>query len=165
MSPSHISNDANDEHHRDKRIRRVRKGTRSCWECKRRKIRCIFGDDNDPTCKGCLDRGTSCVSQEFLDDAERSSSNNTGLGQRLGRVEELLEKLITKVSPSNDSSTPVDEVDSLQASTSCIGIDVIVPTDEAHSEYGNAPIMSLFDNSVVSSRFGYPLVIGINGNS
>ncbi|KFY83795.1 hypothetical protein V500_09890 [Pseudogymnoascus sp. VKM F-4518 (FW-2643)] len=111
---------------------------------------CIFGDDSDPTCKGCLDRGTSCVSQEFLDDAERSSSNNTGLGHRLGRVEELLEKLITKVSPSNDRSTPGDEGDGLQASSSCMGIDVIMPTDEGHTEYGNAPIMSLFDNSVLS---------------
>ncbi|KFY07796.1 hypothetical protein V492_06812 [Pseudogymnoascus sp. VKM F-4246] len=107
MSPSHTSNDANDEH-RDKRVRR-----------------------------------------EFLDDAERSSSNNTGLGQRLGRVEELLEKLITKVSPSNDrSTTPGDEEDSLQAS--CIGIDVIMPSDDGHTENGNAPIMSLFDNSVLS---------------
>ncbi|ELR03069.1 hypothetical protein VC83_08558 [Pseudogymnoascus destructans] len=150
MSPSRISNDGNDEH-RDKRVRRVRKGTRSCWECKRRKIRCIFGDDSEPTCKGCLDRGTSCVSQEFLDDAERPSSNNTGLGHRLGRVEELLEKLITKVSPSLDRSTPVKEADSLQAASSCIGIDVIVPTDEgSHTEYGNAPIMSLFDDSVLS---------------
>jgi hypothetical protein len=151
MSPSNRSNDGSDGH-RDKRVRRVRKGTRSCWECKRRKIRCIFGDDNDPTCKGCLDRGTSCVSQEFL-DTERSSSNNTGLGHRLGRVEELLEKLITKVSPNNERSTPGDEGDDLPASASYIGIDVIVPTDEPNTEYGNAPIMSLFDNSVVSSRF------------
>jgi hypothetical protein len=151
MSPSNISNDGSDGH-RDKRVRRVRKGTRSCWECKRRKIRCIFGDDNDPTCKGCLDRGTSCVSQEFLDDTERSSSNNTGLGHRLGRVEELLEKLITKVTPNNERTLPRDEGDNLQPSASCIGIDVIVPTDEPHTEYGNAPIMSLFDNSVVSSQ-------------
>lgn len=150
MPPSNISNGGNDEH-RDKRIRRVRKGTRSCWECKRRKIRCIFGDENDPTCKGCLDRGTSCVSQEFLDDAERSSSNNSGLGHRLCRVEELLEKLIAKVSSSNDSFTPGDEEDSIRASAPSMGIDVIAPNAEANIDYRNAPILSLFDNSVVSS--------------
>lgn len=151
MSPSNVSNDGS-EGHRDKRVRRVRKGTRSCWECKRRKIRCIFGDDNDATCKGCLDRGTSCVSQEYLDETERSNSNNSGLGQRLGRVEELLEKLITKVAPTNERTPPCDERDNLQVAASSMGIDVIAPTDEAHTEYGNAPIMSLFDNSVVSSQ-------------
>ena len=153
MSPSNESNGASDEH-RDKRVRRVRKGTRSCWECKRRKIRCIFANESDSTCKGCLERGTSCISQEFLDDSERSSPNNIGIGHRLGRVEELLEKLITKVSPNSEKSPPVDDGDSLQAvSASCIGIDVIAPTDEPNTEFGNAPIMSLFDNSVVSSIF------------
>ena len=149
MLQSNISNNDNDKHC-DKRVRRVRKGTRSCWEFKRRKIRCIYNDDNDPTCKGCLNRGTLCVSQEFLDDTERSSSNNTALGHRLSRVEELLEKLITNVSPSNERFTPGDKGDTLQPSALCIGIDVIVSTDKPHTEYSNAPIMSLFDNSVVS---------------
>lgn len=148
MSSLDVSNDGGDEH-RDKRVRRVRKGTRSCWECKRRKIRCIYANENAPTCKGCLDRGTSCVSQEFLDDSERSSSNNVGLGQRLGRVEELLEKLIANVSPSVKTPLSVNEAGNLQATSSSLGIDVIAPNDESHTEFENAPIMSLFDNSVV----------------
>lgn len=47
--------------------RRVRKGTHSCWECKRRKMRCIFDPPTDATttCNGCRRRGSPCVSQEF----------------------------------------------------------------------------------------------------
>jgi len=73
---SNDGNEGNDQH-RDKK-RRVRKGTRSCWECKRRKIRCIFATESDTTCRGCLDRGTACISQEFVDDAERHSRAMVG---------------------------------------------------------------------------------------
>jgi hypothetical protein len=49
--------------------RKVRKGTHSCWECKRRKMKCAF----DPhiassSCNGCRQRGSPCISQEFVDD-------------------------------------------------------------------------------------------------
>ncbi|KAL9129510.1 MAG: hypothetical protein Q9175_007279 [Cornicularia normoerica] len=49
--------------------RRLRKGTHSCWECKRRKIRCILDPRTDATtCKGCRRRGSQCVSQEFPEE-------------------------------------------------------------------------------------------------
>ncbi|KAK8077828.1 hypothetical protein PG996_003998 [Apiospora saccharicola] len=53
----------------DARRRRLRKGTHSCRECKRRKMRCVF----DPTtcataCKGCERRGSPCVGQEFPEE-------------------------------------------------------------------------------------------------
>lgn len=43
--------------------RKVRKGTRSCWECRGRKVRCTFMTDSDAVCDGCSSRGTGCVSQ------------------------------------------------------------------------------------------------------
>lgn len=45
--------------------RKLRKGTHSCWECKRRKMRCIFSPLDTSTCSGCRRRGSQCVSQEF----------------------------------------------------------------------------------------------------
>ena len=45
--------------------RKVRKGTQSCWECKRRKIKCIFATAEDAVCSGCAGRKTKCLSQEF----------------------------------------------------------------------------------------------------
>ncbi|KAL4935162.1 hypothetical protein BDV06DRAFT_234611 [Aspergillus oleicola] len=51
--------------------RKVRKGTHSCWECKRRKMKCRF----DPrivsnSCNGCRRRGSPCISQEFPEDSD-----------------------------------------------------------------------------------------------
>ncbi|KAI1629981.1 putative Zn(II)2Cys6 transcription factor [Exophiala viscosa] len=48
--------------------RRVRKGTHSCWECKRRKVRCNFASAADTICITCRRRGTKCVSQELPEE-------------------------------------------------------------------------------------------------
>lgn len=52
--------------------RKVRKGTFSCWECKRRKMKCIFEPvahcPNGP-CNGCRRRGLKCIGQEFPEDS------------------------------------------------------------------------------------------------
>jgi len=49
--------------------RKVRKGTRSCWECKRRKMKCIVDSlVSDAACNGCRRRGSKCVSQEFPEE-------------------------------------------------------------------------------------------------
>ncbi|KAK6349370.1 hypothetical protein TWF730_010117 [Orbilia blumenaviensis] len=71
--------------------RRIRKGTRSCWECKRKKTRCTFSKPTDSICNGCKRRGTLCISQEF---PEGISGTRGHLGDRLGVVEELVGKLI-----------------------------------------------------------------------
>ena len=54
--------------------RRLRKGTHSCWECKRRKMKCIY-EPLANTCNGCWRRGCQCLTQEFPDVA--SSMGNT----------------------------------------------------------------------------------------
>ncbi|KAK1982981.1 hypothetical protein LZ30DRAFT_688017 [Colletotrichum cereale] len=82
--------------------RKVRKGTRSCWQCRKRKIRCEFTSNEEETCDGCQTRGTVCVSQEFADQ-EQSGPPERGLVQRLGRLEELMMKLADKMGP--DAST------------------------------------------------------------
>ncbi|KAK6216833.1 c6 zinc finger domain-containing protein [Colletotrichum tabaci] len=83
---------------RPSKKRKVRKGTRSCWQCRKRKIRCEFTSNEEQTCNGCKSRGTTCVSQEFNDD-EPSGPPERGLAQRLGRLEELMVKLADKIGP------------------------------------------------------------------
>lgn len=60
--------------------RRLRKGTHSCWECKRRKMRCVSDPRHEALCVGCLRRGSRCVGQEFPEELApfqmRSSVNN-----------------------------------------------------------------------------------------
>ncbi|KAK9241853.1 hypothetical protein V1506DRAFT_574034 [Lipomyces tetrasporus] len=48
--------------------RRLRKGTHSCWECKRRKMRCIFDPRDGTVCIGCWRRGSRCVGQELPEE-------------------------------------------------------------------------------------------------
>ncbi|RDW93049.1 putative Zn(II)2Cys6 transcription factor [Aspergillus mulundensis] len=47
--------------------RKIRKGTTSCWECKRRKVRCSLVDDPNGVCKACRRRGANCLTQDFAD--------------------------------------------------------------------------------------------------
>ncbi|GJC87222.1 dehydrocurvularin biosynthesis regulator [Colletotrichum liriopes] len=79
--------------------RYVRKGTKSCWECRRRKIRCIF-DDSGPrdTCRTCWQKGATCIGQEFPEEEARKAPAPAGsLGDRLDRVEKLVEQLYHRV--------------------------------------------------------------------
>lgn len=82
--------------------RRIRKGTRSCWECKRRKIKCIFASGEDVTCLNCQRRRVPCVSQEVPEDLSLARKSNWHLGERIARVEDLLKDILDN--KNNDGS-------------------------------------------------------------
>jgi hypothetical protein len=74
--------------------RKVRKGTQSCWECRRRKVRCIFSARTNSACDDCTRRKTTCVSQECFEPLSPLSPHGTAqLDVRLNRVEELVRQL------------------------------------------------------------------------
>ncbi|OBR04153.1 C6 zinc finger domain-containing protein [Colletotrichum higginsianum IMI 349063] len=99
----------------------VRKGTKSCWECRRRKIRCIFDDKGPPdTCRTCWEKGAPCISQEFPEEEARSAPAPAGgLGDRLGRVERLVERLYRRIDDleAPASASPKKEEESRDGST------------------------------------------------
>lgn len=74
--------------------RRVRRGTRSCWECKRRKIKCIFASAEDVTCLNCQRRRVPCISQEVPEDLSLARKSNWHLGERIARIEDLIKDII-----------------------------------------------------------------------
>ncbi|KAH6626580.1 hypothetical protein B0J18DRAFT_365627, partial [Chaetomium sp. MPI-SDFR-AT-0129] len=82
--------------------KRVRKGTRSCWECKRRKVRCVFASPSDTICSPCRRRKTGCVSQEFPDSLQlepiqdESSVRDGQIQERLDRMEALIQSLVER---------------------------------------------------------------------
>lgn len=88
------------------RRRKVRKGTRSCWECKRRKIRCMLASPGDATCIGCQHRRVPCVPQELPGDLSPSpvKKDNQRLGQRIARVEILMKDLLASRHDERDES-------------------------------------------------------------
>jgi hypothetical protein len=86
--------------------RRIRKGTRSCWECKRRKIRCIFASSEDANCLNCQRRHVPCVSQEVPEDISLAKRSNWHLGERIAKVEDLIQDIL--VGKNVDSSNHLE---------------------------------------------------------
>lgn len=74
--------------------KRLRKGTHSCWECKRRKVRCTFASPADSTCITCQRRGTRCVGQDVPEEECPVEDGATG---SMERVEALLNKLVKTI--------------------------------------------------------------------
>ncbi|KAK9427503.1 hypothetical protein V1505DRAFT_35079 [Lipomyces doorenjongii] len=74
--------------------RKVRKGTRSCWECKRRKIRCIFPASGEATCVGCQRRRVPCIGQEIPESLALARKGSRGLRDRIARVEDAMKDLL-----------------------------------------------------------------------
>ncbi|KAF2677991.1 hypothetical protein K458DRAFT_144681 [Lentithecium fluviatile CBS 122367] len=83
--------------------RKIRKGTRSCWECKRRKVRCSFNSPSDETCAPCRRRRTTCVSQELPEELARGNDQREQ-SDRIERMEALLEQLGVAIN-SRDGGT------------------------------------------------------------
>ncbi|KIW03105.1 uncharacterized protein PV09_05750 [Verruconis gallopava] len=61
--------------------RRVRKGTHSCWECRRRKVKCTFASLDDVRCVTCVRRRAKCVSQEDADGPDEAENDTTRIEQ------------------------------------------------------------------------------------
>ncbi|KAI1344936.1 hypothetical protein F5Y15DRAFT_12300 [Xylariaceae sp. FL0016] len=131
---------SHDDNASEAKRRKVRKGTRSCWECRRRKVRCQFFSEDAAICLGCEAKGTSCVSQEFPD--EQPHSSDRGISNRLGRVEDLLEKLVDKFMPEAAASyTPESRV--AAAASSASAEDDFDSEEHCPFTVGNPPINAL----------------------
>lgn len=141
---SSSASNAESEHRR----KRLRKGTHSCWECKRRKIRCQLSSEDVPICSGCLARGTKCLSQDFPEGEEISTSNSHIQG-RLGRVEQLLETLVAKISS-------FEEEEKMMTPESLATDDILTAEPNSMTYipavHETAPFLALFDNTALGRR-------------
>ncbi|KAL2349623.1 hypothetical protein BJ546DRAFT_867559 [Cryomyces antarcticus] len=69
--------------------KKMRKGTRSCFECRRRKTRCTFTPENPSVCAGCFARGSGCVDQERAEFDTQSLDQRENLRERVAQLEAL----------------------------------------------------------------------------
>ncbi|KAF1956827.1 hypothetical protein CC80DRAFT_412943 [Byssothecium circinans] len=97
------------ENSSESKRRKVRKGTQSCWECRRRKVRCIFTVPTNPICNNCTRRGTPCISQELYGDYAPASPviNSTAHALRVlapapARLDRELKRELIAAWPSQD---------------------------------------------------------------
>ena len=99
--------------------RKLRKGAHSCWECKRRKIRCVFSTPQDTICIGCSQRGIICIDQADKDliaeTLERGSAKESD--RRLERIEAMLEDYVKAQQSQNVSEAPSASMGMSQVTT------------------------------------------------
>ncbi|KAI0105444.1 hypothetical protein GGR51DRAFT_188662 [Nemania sp. FL0031] len=103
--------------------RKLRKGTRSCWECKRRKNKCTWSS-SEGKCDGCRHRDTRCIGQEFPEERVRHERRKIDKSddERIQRLEALVEELSRKVDSGNVCEDHIQSLaddggDELQASS------------------------------------------------
>ncbi|KAM0247910.1 hypothetical protein ACHAQJ_009657 [Trichoderma viride] len=135
-------------------LRKIRKGTRSCWECKRRKIKCTFPSGNTATCVWCLSHGSACVSQQYKDDGS-DHSRSQPMEERMLRVENLLERVLEKLETRDrDRCTDTEGTpDLVITADDSIGIDV-VNTASISAPSSTSNVVSVFRNASFMSEIG-----------
>jgi hypothetical protein len=77
--------------------RKLRRGARSCWDCKKRKVKCTFESTTDTVCITCRRRGAACVGQDSLVEKPLAGDSFGQLFERVVGVKALLEELVEKV--------------------------------------------------------------------
>jgi hypothetical protein len=149
----------------------MRKGTHSCFDCRRRKIRCVFRPDDSTTCVGCKSRGSQCTEQrrEILQDAAEKNKNS--LRDRVAKLEALIASaglnvydqdqaaVQPAVKSSRNSHDPLPAVQELTPVTTNSSIDKSTPLSPSHHTPGTSvdadspqdvdPIINLFNNAIV----------------
>ncbi|KAE9991627.1 hypothetical protein EG327_011323 [Venturia inaequalis] len=121
--------------------KKMRKGTHSCFECRRRKIRCIFPPDNNSVCTECFARGSRCIDQEHV-ETDVVVDHRKNLRERVARLEALVESLV-------DDKSEKHAAEALRS----LGGDQYPPTplsEDTPTENPHAPVMTLFNNAVLS---------------
>jgi hypothetical protein len=128
--------------------RKIRKGTSSCWECKRRKIRCTFASAFDAVCIGCQRRGTSCLSQELPEEAPPPGNRVCQMGDRIGRVEALIDQLVETIGNGSGSNIETGGGQSTASDDGQRSPPGILPTP-CSSDAEPSRILALYEPSVV----------------
>ena len=85
------------------------------------------------------------MSQEYPEEREPSSGNQ--VGERLGRLEQLLETLVTKISAYEQE----ENIQKVALTPDSMGNDVLTPfsPNGGSAIQDKSPFLSLFDNTVV----------------
>lgn len=152
----------------------MRKGTHSCYECRKRKVRCIFTKEST-ICGNCELKGRRCTEQRRELIQAGNVDTRESLREKIKRLEAVIEDYgrksgstaprgvdgnvnielgnVREDKPSSESPpselgakrTPVSTPSSLGTGTSA-------SVDKTSSQDID-PIITLFDNAIVSLRF------------
>ena len=170
-----VSVSSDSDSHRRKRLR---KGTHSCEQCRRRKVRCIF-EPNSQRCDNCIAREAPCTQQGIGRQRQRSSENQKSTRRRLEEVEGVLGQILERLPAKPTASLTHRESEQTGIGTSLRSANYELPSPSAqqatfpprpfskssalaaaarhfdtsftqNQSHGDAPLLSLFDNSFLS---------------
>lgn len=85
----------------ERHTKRMRLGTKSCKECRRRKVRCIFAP-NEPTCQECILHGATCAAQNSNHEEKLPKNTKEDLQQRLDQLEGVVSRLCKVIIPNSE---------------------------------------------------------------
>ncbi|QIW96611.1 hypothetical protein AMS68_002129 [Peltaster fructicola] len=74
--------------------KKFRKGTKSCVECRQRKIKCEFSEHSQGTCKPCATRQQRCTPQLYRDKSKPTTRRTTDSYDRIARLEQQVARLV-----------------------------------------------------------------------
>ena len=150
----------------------MRKGTKSCLECRRRKIKCTFEPGRTQICNECYARGSTCIDQEHGDiqsyTQQTVEQSSYSLRERVTQLEGLVKQVLHRLpegqeaadSPQSRSQVDAQAAEVLKSlktshgpmSPSAEGDNIFLPGG-IRSE---APALSLFDNDVIARKESQP---------
>lgn len=156
--------------------KKMRKGTKSCLECRRRKIKCTFEPGRTAICNECYARGSTCIDQEHGDlqayaQTAASEQSSYSLRERVTQLEDLVKQVLHKAPDRGNNGSngthshrylETDSVDAQAAevlksikqkvvgphSSTLLEESIVLPGGVR--EY--APALTLFDNAVIARR-------------
>ncbi|KAH6970664.1 hypothetical protein BKA56DRAFT_168529 [Ilyonectria sp. MPI-CAGE-AT-0026] len=92
--------------------KRLRRSTRSCYQCRKRKVKCQLTDEDVETCAECVKSNIRCTLQqpenELSNDSSPAHPNKQEHELRLERIELLLNRLVEAQQPSQSVSGSLD---------------------------------------------------------
>lgn len=144
----------------------MRKGTKSCMECRRRKIKCTFEPGRTAICNECFARGSTCVDQEHGDISTitqaSSVTDSTSLRERVSNLEDLIKEVLHRLPERSTSRRSSPDSDNVETQAAEVLKSLKVPTNARLSLEENillpgnaseaAPALTLFDNAVLARK-------------
>ncbi|EXJ92120.1 hypothetical protein A1O3_00670 [Capronia epimyces CBS 606.96] len=157
--------------------KKMRKGTRSCLECRRRKIKCTFEPGRPAICNECYARGSTCIDQEHGDVHAYSQVTTDlpsySLRERVTQLEDLVKQVLNRLpekpsntsSNSNSDSTSASDADRSHVDAQAAEVLKSLKGSWRQANAGaeeslllpvglrdDAPVLTLFDNAVITRK-------------
>merc|ERR1712093_346347 len=111
-SPYNDAHALGSDHNQGPPRKKMRKGTKSCLECRRRKIKCTFEPERTAICNECYARGSTCIDQEHGDIQTYTQSNaeqsTYSLRERVSQLEGLVKQVLHRLPERGGNTSSTD---------------------------------------------------------